>query len=468
MQRKWIKKSGIGILALSVFALAPFSSSIAATFVVNNPNDVDDANPGDGHCQIDDVLDNCTLRAAITEANSNPDQDTIELAAETYTLNGAEMDDDVNHVGDLDITKDVIIQGQGARKSIISRTGEPSRIFEIHMAKVNLLNVSIQDGLAPNNLGVDGLGIYNQGGEVLVGNCELKNNVGSINSDGGAIYSDGGSITIQSTIISDNESDSGGLYINQSDLLIENTTISKNIASDNGGAAITLVNANAVVINSTIVENEQIALVNSDSGGIRLYNDPVSLTLKNSIVANNFNPSSPETADCVSYEVVLSGGNIIGINCGITDFTDADMLGTLESPIDPLLGALANNGGETDTYALLAGSPALGAGNTENCPATDQRGVSRAAACDSGAFQTFCGDGVVSAAEQCDDGNNTDKDGCSATCTIEENGSGNGDGDSSGGCELTASHVQKSGMFFLLALGLGLMISLRGKSKRKA
>lgn len=30
-----------------------------------------------------------------------------------------------------------------------------------------------------------------------------------------------------------------------------------------------------------------------------------------------------------------------------------------------------------------------------------------------------CGDGTVNAAEACDDGNNTDGDGCSATCTVE-------------------------------------------------
>jgi cysteine-rich repeat protein len=33
--------------------------------------------------------------------------------------------------------------------------------------------------------------------------------------------------------------------------------------------------------------------------------------------------------------------------------------------------------------------------------------------------QASCGDGVVDAGEQCDDGNTVDRDGCSATCTIE-------------------------------------------------
>jgi hypothetical protein len=55
--------------------------------------------------------------------------------------------------------------------------------------------------------------------------------------------------------------------------------------------------------------------------------------------------------------------------------------------VAPLLGPLANNGGPTDTHALLAGSPAIDAGGI--CAPTDQRGVTRpqGPACDIGAFE---------------------------------------------------------------------------------
>jgi hypothetical protein len=55
---------------------------------------------------------------------------------------------------------------------------------------------------------------------------------------------------------------------------------------------------------------------------------------------------------------------------------------------DPLLGPLANNGGATLTMALLAGSPAIDAGDTTTAPTTDQRGVTRpfGAASDIGAY----------------------------------------------------------------------------------
>ena len=63
---------------------------------------------------------------------------------------------------------------------------------------------------------------------------------------------------------------------------------------------------------------------------------------------------------------------------------------------DPLLQALANNGGPTLTHQLQAGSPALGAGNNLAQLASDQRGPgfarSTAGKTDIGAFQT--GDGI--------------------------------------------------------------------------
>ena len=61
---------------------------------------------------------------------------------------------------------------------------------------------------------------------------------------------------------------------------------------------------------------------------------------------------------------------------------------------DPVLGALANNGGPTQTHAFLAGSPAIDAGNPAGCTdhlgnplAADQRGMPRDGRCDMGAYE---------------------------------------------------------------------------------
>jgi hypothetical protein len=76
--------------------------------------------------------------------------------------------------------------------------------------------------------------------------------------------------------------------------------------------------------------------------------------------------------------------------------------GTTPPLLDPVLGPLANNGGTTQTHALLPGSPAIDAGSSGGCRdnvgaqlATDQRGFPRPALggsalrCDIGAFEYY-------------------------------------------------------------------------------
>ena len=56
--------------------------------------------------------------------------------------------------------------------------------------------------------------------------------------------------------------------------------------------------------------------------------------------------------------------------------------------VDPLLGALANNGGPTDTRALGEGSPAINAGDPNLCvTAPTSAARRRSANCDIGAFE---------------------------------------------------------------------------------
>jgi hypothetical protein len=70
-------------------------------------------------------------------------------------------------------------------------------------------------------------------------------------------------------------------------------------------------------------------------------------------------------------------------------FTDASCFAGASDQVvtDAGLGSLADNGGPTLTHALLVGSPAIDAADTAICPATDQRGITRDAACDVGAYE---------------------------------------------------------------------------------
>src|SRR5690606_32889881 len=65
--------------------------------------------------------------------------------------------------------------------------------------------------------------------------------------------------------------------------------------------------------------------------------------------------------------------NLIGTG-GLVGGT-ANKQGTTVTPLNPLLGPLANNGGPTPTHALLAGSPAIDAGRNISGATHDQRGA---------------------------------------------------------------------------------------------
>jgi hypothetical protein len=147
-----------------------------------------------------------------------------------------------------------------------------------------------------------------------------------------------------------------------------------------GGASLTLVNC-------TIVEN------NVASGtGAGLDASAGTVTLDNTIVALNTNGSgSGATADDIAGTVDPSSAfNLIGTggSGGLTGGVNGNQVGVA----NPVLGTLANNGGPTETIALLPGSPAIGAGSDTipgvTVPTTDQRGVARPSnSIDIGAFQ---------------------------------------------------------------------------------
>jgi hypothetical protein len=95
---------------------------------------------------------------------------------------------------------------------------------------------------------------------------------------------------------------------------------------------------------------------------------------------------------------ILSLGNNVetGDSCSLNGPSD-------RKNVDARLGPLQNNGGPTDTQALLPDSPAIDGAASATCPATDQRGVPRpidgngdgVAGCDIGAYEYLASDGPL-------------------------------------------------------------------------
>src|SRR5262249_35970956 len=86
------------------------------------------------------------------------------------------------------------------------------------------------------------------------------------------------------------------------------------------------------------------------------------------------------------------GHNLIGNTQGGSGFDPTDLLN-----VDPLLGPLQVNGGQTQTQALLAGSPALNAGDPTQLGVADQRGVVRTGGVNIGAYQASASAFVLTA-----------------------------------------------------------------------
>jgi len=136
--------------------------------------------------------------------------------------------------------------------------------------------------------------------------------------------------------------------------------------------------AAATLTNVTLTGNK----AGTDGGGIS--NDPGHDTvLKNTVVAG------AGGANC-SGLITSSGNNLdADATCGLSG--PGDLTG-----VDPKLGSLQDNGGPTQTHALLAGSPAIDAADDSACPGHDQRGIARPldgngdgyVACDIGSFES--------------------------------------------------------------------------------
>jgi hypothetical protein len=119
-------------------------------------------------------------------------------------------------------------------------------------------------------------------------------------------------------------------------------------------------------------------------GGLSTNNTTVTST----IIAGNFGTGSVNSNRDIEGSVTSGGYNLIG-SAGSSSFFGAtgDQSGTDAAPVNAVLGSLQNNGGLTDTMALLTNSPAINTSNVNVAPARDQRNYVRSGTPDKGAFE---------------------------------------------------------------------------------
>ncbi len=243
-----------------------------------------------------------------------------------------------------------------------------------------------------------GAGIYTFSGALHVTDSIISSNrTAGIAALGGGIGVGAGSLNLANSSVSGNttageDATGAGISVGQGSLYAEGSEISKNRTmgpfADGGG--IYLSSGTATLLSSTVsgnstegsftrgggfhTRNGQLSMFGSTvtdnltvdaGGGIFIDNPPLfgdqPLTVVDSLVANNSDSGiapnlmvDPDGPLVISYSIISNtAGSGIDATTGVGNLLN----------VDPLLGPLADNGGPTQTHALLPGSPALEAGD---------------------------------------------------------------------------------------------------------
>jgi hypothetical protein len=410
-------RSLLGTLVAACVVVAVAPTAHALDFQVDVAYDEHDFAQGDGVCAT--YFGSCTLRAAIEEANAWPGEDVILVPGWLFEL---------EH-GSLTIRDHVRILGTPSAASVVDGQGSGPIVWvdgSRGAVRVELHHLTIQHGDASQ-----GGGILNDRGRLLVHRSRISGNM-AVDAGAGIRNHAGGILSLVRSTVDDNgdplERDNdnnpiglparaGGLdnfgiaYVEQSTisrnranrfgglrnagtLIARNSTISGNLGDVQTGG---LVNTGVAYFNNvTIADNHMIGtfeVVLDDSAG-GLHNTGT-VYVANTIIAGNTRVAADQQ-DCLGT-LTSAGYNLVedpGSNCTIS----GDGTGVLTG-VDPALLPLADNGGDTETHALPARSPAVDAGNPARpsgvgttCELVDQRDFTRGAGpgvgrCDIGAFE---------------------------------------------------------------------------------
>jgi hypothetical protein len=232
-----------------------------------------------------------------------------------------------------------------------------------------------------------GAGIANLGSAIVLRTSISRNvahpsGVATIGGFGGGIYNEGYA-KVDSSLINENIATgdwiaTGGGIANGFEygvggtLEVINSTIAENHALTNGGDPVDNPTGGGIsadfggsvsVRHSTIARNWSFGGMPGFGGGISITN--TTFTLKNSILAENVS----DTGLDISGNLESSGFNLIQSSAGGSGFHPSDILN-----VSAMLAPLADNGGPTQTMALLPGSFAIDAGDNTDAPEWDQRG----------------------------------------------------------------------------------------------
>ena len=396
--------AAVGAAFVMCGLLFAYASSPAWAAIITVNSLADDADGTDGEC---------TLREAIIAANT----DTASGMATGECAAGSATENDiiqfalpgtapwtVNLTGALpNLSTNIEIEGPGADQFTVRRDmGGDYSIFTVTSGSVvSISGITISNGNTTLPGGGAGGGINNFRGTLTITGSTISGN--SASHEGGGIANIQGTLTVTGSTISDNSAFEGGGIYSDTNLsgtqttTITNSTISGNtarLADEGDGGGVRNFEGLTVIEFSTITDN---TALNDQGSGVASFGDTLTRTeVLSTIISANTNTDVDSGTTTNSFD--SKGYNLIGDGNATGAFNQTgDQLST-----DPKLGALAENGGPTQTHALLTDSPAIDAGPPTDgativCPppSTDQRGVERpqdgnadsTQRCDKGSFE---------------------------------------------------------------------------------
>ncbi len=233
------------LLGLSLRTAQAASQQANTTFVVNSTADTPDADVGNPACA--DANGNCSLRAAIMQANFDAGPVTVTLPAGLYLLTRS-GDDDAAVLGDLDIADDLAIQGAGSGVTVVDGNGTVTgdRVFQVLATakETSFSGLTIRNGKKVANTFDEGGGLYwdGNGSHLRLNDVVIDGNTARY---GGGVYLNysavGDTIQMDHVIVHTNTATTGaagGLGVNFGDFAqfdLRNSQVYSNTAYEGGG-----------------------------------------------------------------------------------------------------------------------------------------------------------------------------------------------------------------------------------------
>jgi CSLREA domain-containing protein len=322
------------VVLLGTLALAQAAS--AATFRVNSTVDSADANTADSVCL--DILNRCTLRAAIEQANALGGPDQVILPPGTYAIGN-----------ELPVSSNIVLDGTGTPSNTRIQPGGVGRIFNVAGGGTfDLRDVTVRNGVLSNTGG----GIQSHGTLVLRRVALANNEANNANGGGLAIIAPAGNTTILNTTIGSpgnraggsgaTQANGGGIYHEDGTLTIRNSTIAGNrvsatppagSAAARGGAIYSL---DTFVIENSVIRSNRANVVASGgfAEGAGLVHEGGSLTMRRTTVADNAATASGAVARFAGIRNLAAG---LIEDSTISGNTAAEDAGIFHSGLGPTL-----------------------------------------------------------------------------------------------------------------------------------